>query len=55
MGLTLAMLQRARDILKRAPEPQVIVLPPRLWIYAKRRGYLKNRNYLFIRARKVGR
>jgi len=55
MELTLATLQRARDILKRQPERDVIVLPPRLWAYAKRRGYLRNRNYIFVRARKLGR
>jgi hypothetical protein len=54
-GLTVAALRRAVETLKRKAVPTVIVLTPRWYAYAKRRGYLRNRNYLFIRAKKVGR
>jgi len=53
--LTLEILRRARDIMERQPERPMIVLGPRLYRYAKRRGYLKNRSYIFVRAKKFGR
>lgn len=31
----------------------IIVLMPRLWAYAKRRGYLKNKSYRWVKAKRL--
>lgn len=53
--LTIESMRRAVEILKAKSMPTVIILTPRWYAYAKRRGYLRNKNYLFIRARKLTR